>query len=213
MPTACTLAAPAENKPNVVQQRGGAGQKSWDEGGAEGTRAGPAVLHRDHHHTRARYSCRLLPALPLPACLARPRPHVSTNERAGACCTAQRRATPRAANPMGLREERPPLFASVCVRVCVCLIKRRDAIGFRVRLQIAEALSSSRFSWHAAQDGSGLGGEAVTGGWGDTNGRFGVVVQRVRPLGRPKTSQVSFVPVELEVTCLSYFSVLLVHRR
>jgi hypothetical protein len=160
VPTACTLARllhPPKINPTwcssaVVQDR-----NHGTKGGRRGHERAPLssiVTTTTPEHVTAVVSC--LPCPCPPGCLARPRPHVSTNERAGACCTAQRRATPRAANPMGLREERPPLFASVCV------IKRRDAIGFRVRLQIAEALSSSRFSWHAAQDGSGLGGEAVT---------------------------------------------------
>lgn len=45
---------------------------------------------------------------------------------------------------MGLGEERPPSLTILCVSVSE---RRRAAIGFRVRLQISEALTSSRFSF------------------------------------------------------------------
>lgn len=72
------------------------------------------------------YSCRLLAwslclglAPCLPCCTGAwvwaPRKH---ERELCACCTAQRRATPRAANPMGLGEERPPPFNTY---VCLCV--------------------------------------------------------------------------------------------
>lgn len=135
--------------PLIINQHDAAARCRRNHGtkGVGHERAPLSLIVTTTHSPEQQYSCRLLACLSalglllcLPCCTGPGSgPHVSTNESCACCCTAQRRATPRAANPMGLGEERPPPFTT-------SLCERRHVIGFRVRLQIVEALLSSRFS-------------------------------------------------------------------
>lgn len=92
------------------------------------------------------------PCLPcLPACLPRlglgwaPRKHQLLLLLVAARPNVVRHQELRTQRAWG-RNVRPPFHLFLCARVCMCPRKTTCAIGFRVRLQIAEALTSSRFS-------------------------------------------------------------------
>lgn len=94
--------------------------------------------------------CHLACPAYLPAILPRlePGPHVSTSLLLlllAARPNVVRHQELRTQRALG-RNVRPPFHLFLCVCVCMCPRETTCAIGFRVRLQIAEALTSSRFS-------------------------------------------------------------------